>query len=511
MALPASKEDMTSSSGPSFNEEDYECMLCLRLLFEPTTLKCGHSFCRMCCKSLFQQNHAKCPTCRKVLPVIHSYTSEVISPSFTLCKLLETAFPEEYQQRRAEVLQQSSPSSSNNNSINNNRNYYCDNVIDHAGASETTTTLPLFYLNPMLPRQEIQLNIFEHRYLLMISRCLEGSRHFGMVGFLTRSMVTRLRRARATATAATTTTTSSSSNNERPTTTANNSSSIISEEDDDMGMKYGVEVEIVESSPQLGGTIRIQVRAKRRFVIEGDTWGQDGYTMANVRWLHLPTPSCTTTSSQTVLAEDDNNNHTTTTNEEENEDEASVVSEDEEASENDDVDEYSMTQVMEMAQDLEPLVEEWKALVIGEGWERYPGQLAQIINSIGPMPETRDLAGAVDRALWVGALINPLPGMGVAPEIRHGILEHAAATDGNFVPLLLLVTHALRKSIEYLTPNAVIRTGNKSSGTSTSAAGNTSIGKCSVAALGGLSSPWLFLATDIDAKVNNCSLDHETK
>eukprot|EP01043_Picozoa_sp_COSAG02_P075584 COSAG02_NODE_15658_length_1151_cov_0.942966_1_plen_65_part_10 len=47
---------------------------------------------------------------------------------------------------------------------------------------ESETSLPLFYLDPMLPRQRLQLNIFEPRYRLMVRRCLEGSRRFGMLG-----------------------------------------------------------------------------------------------------------------------------------------------------------------------------------------------------------------------------------------------------------------------------------------------------------------------------------------
>ena len=41
--------------------------------------------------------------------------------------------------------------------------------------------LPIFYLDPVLPKERLRLNIFEPRYRLMIRRCLEGWRHFGMV------------------------------------------------------------------------------------------------------------------------------------------------------------------------------------------------------------------------------------------------------------------------------------------------------------------------------------------
>ena len=57
--------------------EDYECVLCLRLLFEPVTLRCGHSFCLHCCAALQATRHAKCPSCRRVLP-IHGDASDMV-------------------------------------------------------------------------------------------------------------------------------------------------------------------------------------------------------------------------------------------------------------------------------------------------------------------------------------------------------------------------------------------------------------------------------------------------
>ena len=99
--------DHQSSSGLLLKEEDYECALCLRLLFEPSTLRCGHSFCRTCCESLYKQNHAKCPTCRKVLPLIYNSSPDSLSISFTLSKLLEAVFPKEYHQRRLEHEEES--------------------------------------------------------------------------------------------------------------------------------------------------------------------------------------------------------------------------------------------------------------------------------------------------------------------------------------------------------------------------------------------------------------------
>lgn len=70
---------------------------------------------------------------------------------------------------------------------------------------------------------------------------------------------------------------------------------------------------------------------------------------------------------------------------------------------------------VERAESLEPLVARWIELVRSTGRERQPGQIDTLLGDLGPMPEASD---ADDRALWVAALINPLPALGVALEIR---------------------------------------------------------------------------------------------
>eukprot|EP00039_Didymoeca_costata_P005851 m.85274 g.85274 ORF g.85274 m.85274 type:complete len:73 (+) comp13001_c0_seq14:1136-1354(+) len=61
------------------------------------------------------------------------------------------------------------------------------------------------------------------------------------------------------------------------------------------------------------------------------------------------------------------------------------------------------------------LKDEWLRLVRAGGWERSMGQLDSVIESIGTMPSTSQ---PDELALWIGALINPIPGLEVAPEIR---------------------------------------------------------------------------------------------
>lgn len=74
---------------------------------------------------------------------------------------------------------------------------------------------------------------------------------------------------------------------------------------------------------------------------------------------------------------------------------------------------------------LEPLVEEWLGLV-RNGRERQAGQMGQVLADLGPMPAAEEVT---QRALWVCALINPLPALGVAYEIRPAALMAKSAKE----------------------------------------------------------------------------------
>ena len=128
--------------------QDAECSLCLKLLYEPVTTPCGHTFCSPCLARSY--DHAnKCPMCRTVLHVGQLPVSIVFK------NLLERGFPEEYEARRLEEA-------------------------ESAPVEAEPSVLPLFVMSPMLPGEKMALNVFEPRYRLMVRRVMAGARRFGM-------------------------------------------------------------------------------------------------------------------------------------------------------------------------------------------------------------------------------------------------------------------------------------------------------------------------------------------
>ncbi|KAL8232595.1 hypothetical protein R6Q57_002373 [Mikania cordata] len=128
---------------------DFDCTLCLKLLYEPITTPCGHTFCRSC---LFQSMDRgnRCPLCRTVLFI----SPRTCAISVTLNSIIERNFPQEYAERK----------------------------LEHESLTNMGPDLiPLFVMDVVLPCQKLHLNIFEARYRLMVRRIMEGNRRMGMV------------------------------------------------------------------------------------------------------------------------------------------------------------------------------------------------------------------------------------------------------------------------------------------------------------------------------------------
>jgi len=95
-----------------------------------------------------------------------------------------------------------------------------------------------------------------------------------------------------------------------------------------------------------------------------------------------------------------------------------------------------------LSEELEGLVHQWKELVVSKGREREPNQIQNILQDIGDMPPADQ---PMDRALWVAALINPLPALGVSLEIRPAVLCSPTASNA-----LQIVHGGLTTSIAHL-------------------------------------------------------------
>ncbi|KAL3024944.1 hypothetical protein AAZX31_04G151900 [Glycine max] len=153
-SVSSSSRGMSTHGHPERND-DFDCTLCLKLLYEPVTTPCGHSF---CCSCLFQSMDRgnKCPLCRTVLfisPRTCSIRQFLWDYDVTLKNIIQKNFPEEYAERKQEH----------------------DSLIK-AGVD----LLPLFVMDVVIPCQRFPLNIFEPRYRLMVRRIMEGNHRMGM-------------------------------------------------------------------------------------------------------------------------------------------------------------------------------------------------------------------------------------------------------------------------------------------------------------------------------------------
>src|SRR3990167_6026228 len=47
---------------------EFECSLCMKILYQPVTIYCGHTFCRSCLVRTLDHS-TKCPLCRQVVHI----------------------------------------------------------------------------------------------------------------------------------------------------------------------------------------------------------------------------------------------------------------------------------------------------------------------------------------------------------------------------------------------------------------------------------------------------------
>lgn len=85
---------MAYKEDDSLSEQDLQCGCCFELMVEPTTLTCGHSFCRFCLAQWWHaSSHCTCPECRQPW-------SGFPKVNIVLRKTIKILFPKEVAKRQ---------------------------------------------------------------------------------------------------------------------------------------------------------------------------------------------------------------------------------------------------------------------------------------------------------------------------------------------------------------------------------------------------------------------------
>ncbi|GCC35695.1 hypothetical protein chiPu_0014183 [Chiloscyllium punctatum] len=133
---------------------DFECSVCARLLFEPVTTPCGHTFCKKCVERCMDYRPC-CPLCKEDLRKFLQQRQYRVTQ--LLDSLITVYFPTEFAERKRQ------------------------SEIEMAELSNLTKDVPIFVCTMAFPGISCPLHIFEPRYRLMMRRCLEtGTKTFGM-------------------------------------------------------------------------------------------------------------------------------------------------------------------------------------------------------------------------------------------------------------------------------------------------------------------------------------------
>jgi len=153
----------------NISPKDFECSICVNLLWFPVTTPCGHIFCRECLIRSIDNTQAQCPMCKNPLdeffPMLiqsHVNKTELIS------QIIETYFPNEFNERRQLYEQENIRGVS----------------IPRNNPDSTIFEIPIFVCVLTLPYCVCPLHVYEPRYRLMMRRTIETeSRTFGMCSY----------------------------------------------------------------------------------------------------------------------------------------------------------------------------------------------------------------------------------------------------------------------------------------------------------------------------------------
>jgi len=370
-----------------------------------------------CCILLLSVSERTCNAFQPVTTTTTTSRSSSSSNIYTSTIIHNTRRQQQKQQYQVRLL---STTNNNNSNQDNSENDDNDTTLFMKSLSarmaqiqRQDTQLPIVVLDTMLPRQRLKIEVTNTAFKALVRHCIESERpRFGMIGMV-----------------ATTTTTNNSNNNDGPTNTPSNM----------MPLQNGVEVELVgqpivvnvqdendgdkEETTKQQQALRVELVGGRRFRIIADTLSTNptgGWTEAKVQFLKAQEEDLRTDSTEDVALSTTTIGTTTNTDNKNNDNDNSIITEQE--------DPTSLASAMKLAAELtngdDNLVDQWIALARTK--EHFPGQIDQLLRDLGDIPP---FTMPSDRAMWIGALINPLPGMGVSMEIRPQLLMARTADE----------------------------------------------------------------------------------
>ncbi|XP_064423059.1 LON peptidase N-terminal domain and RING finger protein 1 [Latimeria chalumnae] len=148
------KNQLHSLAQELLSISDFECSLCIRLIFEPVTTPCGHTFCKKCLERGLDHSPC-CPLCKESLR--EYLKNRKHNCTVLIQEILSVAFPSELAERKRA------------------------HAAEMSELSNLMKDIPIFVCTMAFPGIHCPLHVFEPRYRLMMRRCLEtGTKKFGM-------------------------------------------------------------------------------------------------------------------------------------------------------------------------------------------------------------------------------------------------------------------------------------------------------------------------------------------
>jgi ATP-dependent protease La (LON) substrate-binding domain len=248
--------------------------------------------------------------------------------------------------------------------------------------TDRETKIPLVVLDAMLPRQVLKIKVQNDLFIRLIQdRWQEERPTFGMLGIAKAS-----------------------------------SGEVIQ-------LMHGVEVQIsgkpsIIRTPEDGTSIQLELKGGRRFVLRGEIeTAPQGWTQGRVEFVSSSQQESSEASESSLedrmaLAR-------------------AIQRSREFTSPNFQIAISTTTKEgEEKERNLCSLIDRW--IHLARERERSPGQIDQLLLDLGEIPPIEEPS---ERAFWVGALINPIPAMGVALEIRPALLTARTAEERTLVAL----------------------------------------------------------------------------